>query len=351
MENVCLDLKKKIFNLIENLSYVRLTEVCSYIEKIVSDYPKSVKTSSSLDIKRQRFHAKNFIIQYNDAPLEDVKEILCKKFDGAAIEYIETNSLIIAHVKCSKEKKIEKSMKPLILNGHIPQIRTFGDLNITKICDINKKNEYDNFLIVLQNFLEFPNNDLVKSVENFLKIELSNIKILLYSEYVLSALFFRLVIDIGKNRSWEQFFLIGLDSKMEESVENYLFNFRCDLIFVIGTTLVIVEYKFRNSRKNNQKIKAINCIQSKYYGARVLNYLRNYQVDIFNQIKSVNFFGVGYSTFKRKIETGIDFEVISADNIKINEIFSSVKFLNFLKIKNADNFKYEKNFVGKNKIS
>lgn len=345
MEMSLSNVKEQIFILLENLNLTQLIEILNHVEKITTiTTDRNESKQNSLEI-RERFHAKNFLVYYDNIPLEKVKDSMSKKFDGEKINYIQLKETIIAHVECSKERKVEKSLKPLVVDGYKPILRTFGKVDYKSFVVTASINNYFNFLPLLAIFLEYPEENGARKIENFIQSELSNIKMLLFSEYTLSSYFFKFIVDLGKFRYWNDFSIIGLDSKIEEVVANYLFNFRCDLTFIIGQTLVIVEYKFRHDRQNSQKKEALNCIKLKYYVPRVLNYLKKTQENLYKTINKVNCIGIGFSNFKGQINTGIEFECFSTNTINLDIIYNSEEFKNFLKLKNNNDYVEKENFL------
>ena len=161
--------------------------------------------------------------------------------------------------------------------------------------------------------LTFENlsDDTCKSLAEWLANKLSSIKILIYSEYIISVILFSSIVDFGESIQWKDLKLISIDSKMEDLIslaqnKIKIKNFRCDLILIFKSTLFIIEYKYRYDRKNTQVKNALECIKKKNYSSKVLKYLRCNKEELFHEISNIALIGIGFSR-KEIIRCEIEF--------------------------------------------
>jgi len=213
-----------------------------------------------------------------------------------------------------------------------PIVRTLNNIWSHPLNFFNFTTNSEILIEKLEKFLFNPEKLNATILENIITQELSSFKILIYSEYVLSAAIFKHVIEIGAKKRWKDYLIVGLDAKMEEIIQSKLYNFRCDMILLIENKLIILEYKFRNDRSSNQKEKAKQCINKRFYMHRVLNYLKN-QTPYFKNVEIINLIGIGFSIKNGEIQTGIEFEIHEKSLIQLDVLYSSKEFLSFLGFK------------------
>ena len=153
------------------------------------------------------------------------------------------------------------------------------------------------------NFLDFILNSSVNSIENlanefsqknldFLCCQiyenLSKVKIEIYSESLITAIFFNLI-------PVKDTIFISYDSKISEKIQNKNNFYKCDIVYIFKNSLFIIESKFRQYRKQ-QSMNALKCISYRAYVPRILNHLRmsKYRSIIIENVIQI---GVGFQNF------------------------------------------------------
>ena len=96
--------------------------------------------------------------------------------------------------------------------------------------------------------------------------------------------------------------MITIDSKLEYT-DDVLKNFRCDLIFIYGPTLFIVEHKYLFGKDEDLGLAAIKCIEERKYVERVTLYIATNYPDVYKILGKVIGLGFGYTLHKDEIKT------------------------------------------------
>ena len=286
----------------------KLDELKKFLEFGIKDEvsPFISQENDSQTTEFSRHSAKNFVFEYPpEVDTTKISEILHKKFCGGSIKN-NRNSFMIS----LESKKNVTSVKSFIVENRVPKIRRFTKeefdyLNMSKIRNNFKNNEE------IAKFFENLSDDTCKSLAEWLANKLSSIKILIYSEYIISAILFPSIVDFGESIQWKDLKLISIDSKMEDLIslaqnKIKIKNFRCDLILIFKSTLFIIEYKYRYDRKNTQVKNALECIKKKNYSSKVLKYLRSNKEELFHEISNIALIGIGFSR-KEIIRCEIEF--------------------------------------------
>jgi hypothetical protein len=309
-------------------------------------YNKFSSSDLKKDIQNTRIYSSNFKINYEFSNKIDHSKLLEKlqsRFKNSQIMYKISNleNKFNYNFLVKNKKRINfSSMKSIKFEDRIPIVRSINDkIYYSKLSStdyIDKKMEFKQLLL---NFIKTPSQPLCNSISKLLKqYLLTPIKIVIHSEYLLSSIMFVYILELGIESNWNEFYIFSIDWKMEELTKNNndktieINNFRCDLVVISKEKVFIFEYKYRYDRVNSQVDKAMECIKSKNYSQRVLDFfVRNYK-DISNKIKTVIEVGLGYSIKKNEINC----------ELKMNE--RKVKSRNeFLKRKRNNNTE-EKSF-------
>lgn len=122
-------------------------------------------------------------------------------------------------------------------------------------------------------------------IENDIKV----LEPLLFSENVLTSAISKYLFGLNDYK------VVGLDMKCEEEIEGKTSTFRCDVVFIHGTTLYIIENKYRSDRVR-QHLDALVCIRFRHYVPRMLNFLEEKLPSYYILIKDVVSVGVALAT-------------------------------------------------------
>lgn len=239
----------------------------------------------------QEVRARNLEITYPDGvDFEEAKEKIKNEIKGSTINRIGELSFRVHRgnkIWLSKTKKLE-------VQGKAPIIRTFS-YDMLKGNLMKNSGNMEAGAIAVSEFLKDMNDDTRNKLEFVLKESLENLRVLYYSEYIISCVFFGYLSTYGVKTGWKNLKIYSIDTKMEEwKLENKVENFRCDLVIFFYNVLYIIEFKFKYNRPENMGKVAIECISEKRYGSKVSNFIQINYPDEFKQFKSVSSVGIGY---------------------------------------------------------
>jgi hypothetical protein len=255
MENF--NTKDKIINLLDKLSNSQISDKYSRIKSHLN-IENSVKSNSIKNTSsRNRFSARNFQLEYKNCETSDIRSLVEKTFLGDSVTYFNDGNNSIATIQCTKKKKLEFNLKPLIVNRRKPIVRTFGYL-FQNSKSYKIENTDDNVLLDLfESMLKTPESTDLNKLKKLIAHEMDKSKILIINEY-----------------------------------------------FLIDSNLVVFELKFRNQRRNTQVRNAFIILKKKYI-PRILKWMSLKQPKILEKLTYVNSVGMGFSLFKRKVNLGI----------------------------------------------
>jgi len=97
--------KNELLDLIDKLDENQINLLIIKVEKMLINNNLTDKLSITSDSKRNRYHAKNYLIEYEDVGIEKVKEKLDAHFSGEEISITANSNTISALIKCKKQKK------------------------------------------------------------------------------------------------------------------------------------------------------------------------------------------------------------------------------------------------------
>jgi hypothetical protein len=80
--------------------------------------------------------------------------------------------------------------------------------------------------------------------------------------------------------------VIGMDIKAEEIIQVKLPTFRCNIAFIFGYKLFIIENKYHSDR-TKQHLEALVCNRFRQYSPRKLNYLEGKFPDYYARLQEV----------------------------------------------------------------
>ena len=290
----------EIIKMLTQLNYDDIISIKNFV------FSKQKSNSVLISKKKQKcemIQAKNFSLVYDLSDDDTKKKIVdvCKsKHEQSEINITNTSDKLVVTINGLNKSRFSKNTKNYDVEGIHPFITTEkieksiipSEVNIEFNDDFVDKVNVVNFNF--KNFIEatFYSDSLVKMFELYILNILRSVKILIPSEYMLSALLFYLIVGASKQIKHKRFLIVGLDSKIEESFRNTNFHYRVDTCFLCDNNLFIFEYKFRSDRLNAVR-SAEETINDRCYGIRLLNYLQNNNIQDVNKIINV---GIAYAS-------------------------------------------------------
>ena len=290
----------EIIKMLTQLNYDDIISIKNFV------FSKQKSNSVLISKKKQKcemIQAKNFSLVYDLSDDDTKKKIVdvCKsKHEQSEINITNTSDKLVVTINGLNKSIFSKNTKNYDVEGIHPFITTEkieksiipSEVNIEFNDDFVDKVNVVNFNF--KNFIEatFYSDSLVKMFELYILNILRSVKILIPSEYMLSALLFYLIVGASKQIKHKRFLIVGLDSKIEESFRNTNFHYRVDTCFLCDNNLFIFEYKFRSDRLNAVR-SAEETINDRCYGIRLLNYLQNNNIQDVNKIINV---GIAYAS-------------------------------------------------------
>jgi hypothetical protein len=272
--------------------------------------------------------AKNVFFSYDNLSENEVLPYLKKKLKNSNITRVDENM----YHSFRKTKHHITSKKKFIINERVPVIRTFAysDLKGTleKVDNLSGTNAF-------VEFFENPCEKSTKALTECIRFSLLNVKVLYYSEYLISCIVYKFLDTIGNDSSWKKLSLISLDTKMEYQQGNKLKNFRCDNILVYDDKAFIFEFKFLFGKDGELAKAAIDCIKQREYPQLVVKHLYFNNNEIFNKLKHLYGLGIGYSVMKSDLSVYVEFENFD-DVLSVNglESLKELKEAKKIEIKN-----------------
>lgn len=204
-----------------------------------------------------------------------------------------------------------------------------------KISGINNfKNDFMKFDDFIQSIVSLSPGLEIDIACNWIADQLESLNIVSYSESILVNILMQRIIYLSNQ---ERLTIISVDKKERDFISclgRYI-EYRCDILFIIGNTLVIIETKFRSDRHDSQALDGLNCILYKAYAKRTLRKY-SYLPQII-ECEWIAQLGIGYSVVKARTNVGMELEIrrkSDFDNIDI----SSEAFWKAMK-NNAHRFK------------
>lgn len=263
----------------------------------------------SVKAKRVRPHGKNFVFEWaKEIDEEKIKTALGPKFAEDILSVKSEPSSTRAVLLCKKVQRPAVA-KRYSIDGIDPSIKTLNKEVYNLVISPLPQTEMKTCSDYLEAYLTTNNKECLEQYRQLMESHLANIQILLYSEYLLSIIVGNQIIEIGKKMSWRDFKIVSLDCKMEywseELNDKKLKNFRCDVIFYMDKKLIIMEFKFRKDRSNNQAIKALRTISDRDYTLKVLLYLQKNDTELFSKICYIQEIGLSYSSKNNCLNVGI----------------------------------------------
>lgn len=266
--------------------------------------------------------ARNLEITYS--PSVDCEEAKGKIKDG--IEPTTINRTGESSFRVYRNSRIYiKDIKKLEVDGKAPIIRTFS-YDMLKGNLMNGAKNIEAGAIAVSEFLKEMNSETKKRMESVLKEALENLRILYYSEYVLSCVFFGFLSAFGTKTNWKNLKIFSIDTKMEEwKIEKKVENFRCDLVVFFNDDLFVIEFKFKYNRPENMGKAAIDCIHDKKYASRVSKFIQVNYPNEFAKLKRICLVGVGYVLLESKIRCDVEYSVGELEHLSQEELEKEVK--------------------------
>jgi hypothetical protein len=316
-----LDDVKKILDITDNMGY----ELSADNEIVAPDGMEllPVKKPRALvplvELKREKrrrgktlesglLRAKNFEFSYEKSiKTGEIIKVLKKKFPGALISVCDEGSTNRKFtVKYNKKKSIT-CPKQYSVKKVTPIIRTYNDMERSRL----KAPDTNLIKACFVSFLNEPNDKDCKMIAEELKLEISAIKIMHHSEYMISATVFYYLKKIGVETNWEKLKLFSLDSKLETyevGPNTKASAFRCDLLLFFGPKLFIFEYKYRYNRPELQGDAALDCIFERAYPDRVLEVLKTNYKTLMDETTSVVSVGLGFGILNGVVTCDMKFK-------------------------------------------
>lgn len=262
------------------------------------------KESSNLGkelIEGGRIEARNIMLDYGEGiSFNDFSSRVSKK----AVEITSHGKGIFS--MHSKKRIVVSSKKHYVVNGKVPTIRTYNwDMILQR--RIGKSNYSAGGEAVI-NFFNDVSKESIEVLVEALEVAIENIRILYYTEFVLSCVFFGFIQDYGIKNGWKNLKIFSLDGKMDEySLSSCKIScFRCDLIVLFGSKLFIMEYKFVNNRPENMGLAGLVCIEQRNYVKRVWEFMYLNYFNEIEMIENVYGVGIGYSNRGDRIKCSLE---------------------------------------------
>lgn len=250
------------------------------------------------------------------------KEAIAEKFSKEKVEITERDNSIMVVVKFDKSTRINQNSTKITIDGgsvkilnkakNTPWVISLENSKKGKSCSnlgvfsdttnafswLEKKN-YDNFCNkILFNFSTKP--------------------ILIPSE---NALLANLYFEVKYWKFAET--IIAYDSKMNDVICEKMSSFRCDLVFVAGEVLYLIETKQRKDR-NGQGMEALRTIVYRQYPQRLVKYLLMNFPLIIEKLKICVEVGLGYN-FDGSVDCSVREDEI--DYLKNDKGYETEEFL------------------------
>ena len=240
---------EKINEMLKTLSENELNEVFNLVVCINDRKPKKNKKKQ---MHNNRIQAKNFSLVYEKKILDTAEVIgfYKKNHSNVNIELTETRDNIIVGVSGEKQR-FSKTTTKFNINDSKPVITTESvkSLSIKAIDNLNSDSsdivKIDRFVMGNFSIEQFIKSDdpksYIKTFELYVSSLLKSLKVIIPSEYMLSAILFCCIAQFSiKDKDLH---IIGIDSKIEENYKGNKFHFRCDTSFIYKKRLFIMEYK------------------------------------------------------------------------------------------------------------
>ncbi len=154
-----------------------------------------MSASSSPNSSHVRHSSKNFLFDFPDTVNHsEIEEMINKNFHDPQISIKkEENGKLIYYVTTSKNKNIT-ALKKYTIKGKVPIIRTVrSDEKFQGLACPNS----NLILASLEKFLSFPNDGDLSDLQTQFKKILTNINVVVHSEYILSSIVLNEVINLG----------------------------------------------------------------------------------------------------------------------------------------------------------
>jgi hypothetical protein len=275
-------------------------------------------TITEKSFQMTRMNAKNYVFNY--PPLVNPCSALQKlreKFNSCdQILFCGQEENICFVVKCEKQKNI-RSVKKFAVGKICPTIRTFGKNHILS------KMECRNLKILpysIFSFMDSPNENICVVIAKEIENEISKIKIMFHSEYVLSTIFFNNLLEFGSENKWKDLKIFSLDSRMNEVVtNNCLKKFRCDLVVFYKNKLFVFDFKYRHGKPTSQCLLALNCLKKRNYIRKICTFIQKNYPEILNNINLTFEVGLGYSIMDEKINCQMKYNICMDEIQKIKQ--------------------------------
>lgn len=297
----------------KNTASKDLLEIKKIVEKIYQKPEKEIepkKIDESLGKKRKRMNYKKFTFRWPEL-IDDHKidKALGKTFSNSTYSVTSSDGSTVVNITCPKRKLVDPNNKKFVIEGIKPTIEPSYNFPISvPIPDSTTRGQ--KIVSCFDKFFENYDVETLKYIGQLLEIELQNMKVLLYSEYIVTSLVAYYLYQVGRARNWVNYLVISIDRKMTmwEKSENQSIKkeFRCDIVLLVDGKLIVFEHKFRKDRGNNQVQKALEDLTKKKYSIRTAYYLMRLHANIFKEMKSVTEIGIGFSLFKGRISLGIE---------------------------------------------
>lgn len=274
---------------------------------------------------------KNLHISYpEEVDPEEAKSRIREKMEGAVIK-----SVGPCDFNVYRETKLSvSSAKMLSVSGKTPIVRSFS---YDMLKGNFKKSNNDEGATAILAFLEDRSSDNTRKLEKVLKEALENIKVLYYSEYVLSCIFFGFLNCLGVKTGWRNFELYSIDTKMEDySLGDVVSVFRCDLILFYKGGLYIIEFKYKYNRPQNMAKEAMVCINEKGYVGKVTEFIQVCYPKEFAELTFVCSVGVGYNNHDNAIKCDMEHSehqinpLPDEEVVRRRKLLEKTKSINFL---------------------
>jgi hypothetical protein len=237
--------------------------------------------------------AKTVYVKYTGT----TKEELQKKFSSHNYEFIlGQNEEIIIKLHFENKKKLSNNSSFLKIEG--------AEVNILNkklqsppswIDNINYKTFFseDNYIYNIEdNFVNFIIKNEYQLICNRLFHSLNKLKTTIASESLFANVFFSDFVAFKLKNNNVKLKIITLDGRINEQVAGKETSFRCDLVYILDSSLHIVEYKFRNDREGMGE-EGLRAILFRKYPNRIYSYIKNNMPEDLDSLKDVFLFGLG----------------------------------------------------------